>query len=88
MLLLCECNNETYMLLNKNGFNGLYRPWTNYYSIDLKTRICKQITYPKERSRKPIIELTQESLDQMLLLDSLSMNNQEIIEVIKGESDV
>lgn len=75
------------MLLNKNGFNALYRPWINYYSINLKTRTSEQILISKKDPENHL-ELTQESLDQMFLLHSLGMSNQEIIEVIKGESNV
>ena len=93
MIILCERNNRNSYLLKNNGFiwesmelahnlNG------KMYSLNLTYKIYLPVTYPKERSRKPIIELTQESLDQMLLLHSLGMSNQEIVEVIKGESDV
>lgn len=88
MMILCECNSKTYDLLMNNGFNNWLKPSYSHYQINLKYMECFQISYPKERSRKPIIELTQESLDQMLLLHSLGLSNQEILEVVKGRVDV
>ena len=93
MMILCERTNNNSYLLKRNEWrvhsSGLTRNLNGkHYSLDLKFKAFMAITYPEERSRRPIIELAQESLDQMLLLHSLGMGNQEIIEVIKGERSV
>ena len=89
MMILCERSQKIRKLLEQSGIRSCGRNLSgNMYSINLKDKLHSPIAYKKERPRKPIIELTQDSLDQMLLLHSLGMSNQEIIEVIKGEEDV
>jgi len=89
MIILCSNTPRTRELLEKKGLKEMDMGSGSYFRIILNGMRFAEVKYPQE-SMNPltIMDLTQESLDQMLLLHSLGMSNQEIIEVIKGEGDV